>query len=158
MSRFKEEFSLISPAGKLIAFLVWLAATVGLNVLFLTVGKPGDPPVPFRIFLTLFIPIPLTLYALVVAYIHGDAKRRGMRHVLWTLLAIFIPNGIGIILYFIFREPRMIGCPKCGAHAKQTFAFCPGCGAALQPACPACRKAVEPGWANCPYCGGRLAG
>ncbi len=157
MSRFKEEFSLISPTGKLIAFLVWLILTVGLNVLFVTVGKPGDPPVPFRIFLTLFVPIPMTVYVLVIAYINADARRRGMRHVLWTLLAIFIPNGIGIILYFIFREPLLLACPACGAAAKQIFAFCPACGATLQRACPACRKAVEANWANCPYCGARLA-
>jgi RNA polymerase subunit RPABC4/transcription elongation factor Spt4 len=157
MSRFKEEFSLISPTGKLIAFLVWLILTVGVNVLFVTVGKPGDPPLPFRVFLTLFVPIPLTVYALLIAYINADARRRGMRHVLWTLLAIFIPNGIGIILYFIFREPLLLACPACGATAKQIFAFCPACGATLQRACPACRKAVEANWTNCPYCGVRLA-
>lgn len=156
MSRFKEEFSLISPTGKFIAFLVWLSMTVGLNVLFMTVGKPGDPPLPFRIFLSLAAPIPLTVYTLVVAYINADARRRGMRHVLWTLLAIFIPNGIGIILYFIFRDPLMTSCPACAAPARQGFTFCPACGATLQPACPSCRKAVEAGWTNCPYCGKRL--
>jgi RNA polymerase subunit RPABC4/transcription elongation factor Spt4 len=80
-----------------------------------------------------------------------------MRHVFWTWLSILVPNAIGIILYFIFREPRLISCSKCGAKGKQTFTFCPACGAELQPACPSCRRAIEAHWANCPYCGGRLA-
>ena len=31
---------------------------------------------------------------------------------LWTLLAIFIPNAIGIILYFILRDPVPVPCPS----------------------------------------------
>jgi RNA polymerase subunit RPABC4/transcription elongation factor Spt4 len=157
MSRFKDELSIVSPIGKLIAFLVWLGLTVGLFTLFAVVSKPNDPPFWIRVYLVLIVPVPLSIFALVVAYIHADAKRRAMRHVMWTWLAVLIPNGIGVILYFIFREPLMRACAQCGAKAKQTFAFCPGCGATLQPACPSCRRAVEAQWANCPYCGGRLA-
>jgi hypothetical protein len=157
MSRFRDELAIITRTGKLIAFLVWLAMTAGLITLFALAGKPGDPPFAMRVFLALFIPLPLTVYALAIAYIYADAKRRTMRHVMWTWLAVLIPNAIGIILYFIFREPLLVGCPQCGAAARQTFAFCPHCGAALQPACPGCRKAVEAGWVNCPYCGARLA-
>jgi RNA polymerase subunit RPABC4/transcription elongation factor Spt4 len=156
MSRFKDEFSIISRTGKLIAFLVWLLLTAGMITLF-SFTKPGDPPFAMKVIMTVIVPIPLSIYALVIVYINADAKRRGMRHVLWTLLAIFIPNAIGIILYFIFREPLLLPCGNCGATAKQTFAFCPSCGEALQPACPSCRRAVESQWANCPYCGGRLA-
>jgi RNA polymerase subunit RPABC4/transcription elongation factor Spt4 len=157
MSRFKDELSIVSPIGKLIAFLVWLGLTVGLFTLFAVVSKPNDPPFWIRVYLVLIVPVPLSIFALVVAYIHADAKRRAMRHVMWTWLAVLIPNGIGVILYFIFREPLMRACAQCGAKAKQTFAFCPACGAALQPGCPSCRRAVEAQWANCPYCGGRLA-
>jgi RNA polymerase subunit RPABC4/transcription elongation factor Spt4 len=157
MSRFNDEFSIISRTGKLIAFLVWLVLTAGLYTLFATVGKPGDPPFWFRVYLCLIVPIPLSIFALVVAYINADAKRRGMRYVMWTWLSILVPNAIGIILYFIFREPLLAPCAKCGAMAKRTFAFCPSCGEALQPACPSCRRAVEAQWANCAYCGARLA-
>jgi len=156
MSRFRDEFSIVSRTGKLIAFLVWLVLTAGLITVF-SFAKPGDPPFVVKVIMTVLVPIPLTIYALVIVYINADAKRRGMRYVMWTLLVIFIPNAIGIILYFIFREPLLLPCAKCGAMAKQTFAFCPGCGAALQPACPSCRRAVEAQWANCAYCGARLA-
>lgn len=83
MSRFNDEFSIISRTGKLIAFLVWLVLTGGLYTLFATVGKPGDPPFWFRAYLCLIVPIPLSIFALVVAYINADAKRRGMRYVMW---------------------------------------------------------------------------
>ena len=53
----------------------------------------------------ILLPMFLAGYTLLIGYIYGDARRRGMRYVMWTLLAIFLFNGIGIILYFILREP-----------------------------------------------------
>jgi len=50
---------------------------------------------------------------------------------MWTLLSIFIPNGIGIILYFILRD-RFRRSPKCGVTVRSKGAFCPACGAALE--------------------------
>jgi len=64
-------------------------------------------------------------WTLVLGYVYGDARRRGMRYGLWTLLAVFIPNGIGVVLYFILREPMPSYCAKCGSPAKQGHAFCP---------------------------------
>ena len=61
----------------------------------------------------------------LLGYVYGDARRRGMRYVMWTLLAFFIPNGIGVILYFILRDPMPTYCSKCGASAKAAHAFCP---------------------------------
>lgn len=90
---------------------------------------------------------------LLVGYIYGDARRRGMRPVLWALLAFFIPNAIGIILYFILREPLLVNCPKCGAGTKSAFPFCPSCGSSLADTCPSCRSAIESGWSHCPRCG-----
>ena len=95
---------------------------------------------------------------LLVGYVFGDARRRGMNHVLWTLLAIFIPNAIGVILYFILRDPIPVPCPSCGALARKGHAYCAGCGTAVRVACPQCRQPVEPGWRNCARCGAGLAG
>jgi hypothetical protein len=92
-------------------------------------------------------------WVLLVGYVFGDAKQRGMNHVLWTLLAIFIPNAIGIILYFILREPVTVPCPCCGTPARKGYAFCASCGAAVRAACPQCRQPIEPGWRNCTRCG-----
>jgi hypothetical protein len=92
----------------------------------------------------------------LIGYICGDAKRRHMRYVLWTLLAILTPSAIGMILYFILRDPLPKPCPGCGHIAKAGYPFCPHCGALLQPMCSKCGKSVDPTWANCAHCGQRL--
>lgn len=156
MKRFKEEIGIIGPKAWLIVLLVWLALTVAMIVLFTVAGKPGDPPLWARVFLTVAIPVPLAAYAALIAYVHADAKRRQMRHVLWTLLAALIPNAIGVLLYFILRDPLAGSCGGCGAVVKGNFTFCPACGAALGSVCPQCRRTVEPGWAVCAHCGTKL--
>ncbi len=95
-------------------------------------------------------------WVLLMAYINADARRRGMRHVLWTMLAIFIPNGIGAILYFVLRDSLLIPCPKCGTSGRAGFIFCPQCGWELSLSCPTCKRAMEPGWNRCAYCGTEL--
>jgi predicted amidophosphoribosyltransferase len=76
-----------------------------------------------------------------------------MNHVLWTLLGLFIPYAVGVILYFLLREPLPVPCPACAAPARKGYAFCASCGAAVRAACPQCRQPVEPGWRNCAGCG-----
>lgn len=91
-------------------------------------------------------------YILVVGYVFGDARQRRMRYWLWTLLAIFVPNGIGIVLYFVLRDPMPQACWRCGYNAGG-LAYCPQCGAAVQKACPQCARPVPAEWRNCGYCG-----
>jgi RNA polymerase subunit RPABC4/transcription elongation factor Spt4 len=98
----------------------------------------------------------LGILVLLIGYINADARRRGMRYVMWTLLAIFIPNSIGVILYFVLRDPLLVPCAKCGAQVRSGFAFCPQCGSGLSTGCPACKRAVDPDWQRCPYCGAAL--
>ena len=76
-----------------------------------------------------------------------------MRYVMWTLLAIFVPDFIGIILYFILRDSLPGDCPSCHKSVLAKFVFCPYCGASVRPVCPQCGKNIEPGWANCGHCG-----
>jgi len=105
---------------------------------------------------SMMIPVIVAAYALLVGYVYGDARRRGMRYVMWTLLAIFLTNGIGIILYFILREPLLVYCPHCGGGVNPNHAFCPRCGAAVQPSCTHCHRAVQPVWSHCAWCGSAL--
>ena len=157
MSRFREELRVIPRVAYVIAALVYLAAVLCI-VGFVLQQKP-EPyswPLVVKVIFTVLVPLPLTIYVLLIGYVYRDAKRRGMRHVMWTLLAALVPNAIGIILYFVLREPLLLPCPSCGAQTRPGFAFCPHCGAALARPCPACRRAVEAGWANCAYCGCKL--
>jgi hypothetical protein len=106
-----------------------------------------------KILLSLLAPVVVAVYVLLIGYIYGDSKRRGMRSWLWVLLAIFIPNAIGIILYFILRDPMPFHCAGCGSLVKSTFTFCPNCSASLRPTCPQCGRGMERGWRHCPNCG-----
>ena len=156
MSRFTEELRVIPRTAWVIAALAYAC----LAAVLLGVAIPNDPklshwPTVCQLLFGLGIPISLFLYVLLIGYINGDARRRGMRYVLWTFLAILIPNSIGIILYFILRDPCLVPCGTCGAPGRTNYAFCTKCGAQLSSACPECKRAVEPGWANCPYCGAK---
>jgi RNA polymerase subunit RPABC4/transcription elongation factor Spt4 len=99
------------------------------------------------------VPLVCAAWILLLGYIYGDAKRRNMRYVMWTLLAIFIPDAIGIILYFVLRDPLPAQCPGCGTLVNSKFTFCPNCSAPLRPTCTQCGRPVERGWKHCPNCG-----
>jgi len=95
-------------------------------------------------------------YAVLLVFIYGDAKRRGMRYVMWTWLAALIPNCIGIILYFVLREPMPVHCCQCGCVMQAGFAYCPRCGCVTAPACVQCKRVTQAGWSHCAYCGAKL--
>lgn len=157
---FWSNLALIPP----IAWAVAITIFVCLQLLFwLFVFPNSDPekiarmPIILRALLSTFAASILTVWALLVGFVYADAKRRGMRHVMWTLLAAFVPNAIGIILYFLLRDPLPSPCPKCSQLVRGSFAFCPHCGAELLRACRVCGKKLEPGWVNCAYCGAPTA-
>ena len=158
MSRFTRELRVIPNAAWIVAWLAYLCIAVPL-FFFVAPTDPEMRKLPLWIQALLIFGFLLLLVAWValVGYVYGDAKRRHMRYVMWTLLAIFIPNAIGMILYFILRDPLPKLCPGCGHVEKAKFPFCPHCGTLLHPTCPKCDKPVESTWANCGYCGQQLA-
>ena len=158
MSRFSEELKVIPNAARITAGLVYAASLVMWSVVFTFSHDQGlqSTPEVGKVALTLFPGLVLAICVLLIGYVNGDAKRRGMPYVMWTLLALFIPDGIGIILYFILRKPMPRPCPGCSQEVPSGFVFCPHCGTPLQPTCPSCGHAVERGWANCPSCGTKL--
>jgi len=91
-------------------------------------------------------------FIFLLAYINRDAKRRGMRYVLWTFIALLIPYLIGVIIYFLVREPLLYPCPHCGKTASARFNFCPSCKFNLRPTCPQCKHEVRVGDHFCPNC------
>ncbi len=154
------------PGGlALIPVTAWIVAFVvygAFLVLAYFVLIPSDPKMRDwhdwqRALFAFGVPIFLLPWVLLIGYVYGDAKRRRMRHVMWTLLAIFVPNAIGIILYFLLRDPLPAPCPKCSEMAGGALSFCPRCGVALAPMCPHCRRPLESNWTNCGYCGTKLA-
>jgi len=156
MNRLREEMKLIPRpvwAIAVILSLLIVAAFVAYEVIAVDTENGFFFPM---IAIGAFVFFTFTVYSLLIGYIYGDARRRGMRAGLWVLLAIFIPNAIGILLYFILREPLLVKCPQCGAGVKAAFPFCPDCGASLGAVCPSCKSAVENGWTHCARCGKEL--
>jgi hypothetical protein len=151
MGRLSQEFKAAARTGVAISAILALTALL----LFVTLAE-DPPPIGYRIPLGLFIAAIIFTYGFLVSYVYGDAKRRGMRHVIWTLVAAFGPNALGFIAYFLLREPLLQPCAACGATARRDFAFCPQCGSPLPRVCPSCRRPVEPIWPHCAHCGQKL--
>ena len=157
MSRLSKELSIIPTVARVLAAIVYFGTAVGFWAMF-TFGPPGNGAPPVAKFLLIcFAGIPLAIYTLLIGYVNADARRRGMRYIMWTLLAIFIPNAIGIILYFVLRDPLMFYCSSCGASARSTYTFCPNCSTPLRPTCTKCGHGIERGWKHCPNCGSPAA-
>jgi RNA polymerase subunit RPABC4/transcription elongation factor Spt4 len=137
-------------AWVLVAF-GFVAAQIFFNVV--VARHSGVPPAWARPMLGLLLGLVLGCYLLFIGYINRDAKRRGMSPVLWTAVAVLIPNALGIILYFILRQPLRSACPQCGSTLQTGFNFCPRCNYKLSPNCPQCHRVVGIGDVYCPYCG-----
>jgi len=156
MSQSNQNWSVIPRTAWLVAALTYvaLAAAVVLGPLqFETELMRWH--LGLKLLLVLLAPLTVALYVLLVGFIYGDAKRRGMRHVMWAWLAL-IPYFIGVAAYFITRHPLPQPCPSCKTLLPARYVFCPHCGTGVTPFCSNCGKPVERGWANCAYCGAKL--
>jgi hypothetical protein len=70
----------------------------------------------------------IAIWILGLGYVNADARRRGMPPILWTLIAAFIPNLLGFLLYFALRRPFAMPCPHCGQPTMAGQRFCSWCG------------------------------
>jgi len=162
---FRDEFRVVpSWLVRVVTFLYGLALAV---VTYLAVTHRQllldplvDQPTAVRILamagIVTAIAIPAAAFIFLIGYIGGDAKRRGMSPTLWVVVSIFIPYLIGIIIYFLVREPRSQPCGRCGQTISARFNFCPNCQFNVRPNCPQCRREVYPDDRFCPYCGSNL--
>jgi Double zinc ribbon len=153
-THFMDELRVISPWVFFFAILPYVAAIAAITYATFS----GKPPMslPAMVALGILGGTVLACYILLIGYVNGDAGRRGMSRLGWTLLAIFIPNALGIVLYFVLRKPRIATCPQCGAPLEPGFGFCPRCRHPLNPTCPKCQRPVNSGDKFCPYCGADL--
>jgi RNA polymerase subunit RPABC4/transcription elongation factor Spt4 len=156
-THFWDEISIISPVARVLACLGFVVTGAAM-IAALVMNKSHDP------FFRLPILTPMAFvggcviacYILLIGYVYADAGRRGMSRLGWTLLAIFVPNALGIVLYFVLRRPRLLHCPQCRTVVEPGFGFCPRCRAPLNAVCPLCQRSVNEADTFCPYCGGDL--
>jgi RNA polymerase subunit RPABC4/transcription elongation factor Spt4 len=151
----------LTPEIKIVPKGAWVLAAVGFFIaqFFFDVvlaRQPGPPPAWARPLLGILLGLVLGCFVLLIGYINRDAKRRGMSPTLWTLVAVLIPNGLGILLYFILRQSLRSACPQCGNAIQTGFNFCPRCKYKLGPSCPQCQRVVGLDDVYCPYCGTSL--
>jgi RNA polymerase subunit RPABC4/transcription elongation factor Spt4 len=157
MSRFGDGLRIIPETAKTIAALVYLvAASLTFFLLIPSDNHMREWHVWQKLLFSGGIYLFVVAWILLIGYVYADAKRRGMRYVMWTWLAALIPDAIGVILYFILRDALPRPCHGCGTVVKAGYTFCPHCGAAMQPTCPQCGRGVEGAWSNCPHCGSGL--
>jgi hypothetical protein len=146
---------------KIIPVWAWVLAGIAFVVAQLAfhhmlARQSNAPPVWARPLLGFLLGLVVGCYLLLLGYINRDAKRRGMSPTLWTIVAIVIPNALGLILYFILRQPLRSACPQCGSPVQAGFSFCPQCSCKLTPSCPHCQRVLGATDAYCPYCGTSL--
>jgi hypothetical protein len=150
------EIKIVPPWAWALAVVPFAAAQWFFNIA--VARHPHAPPVWARPLLGLLAGIGVGCYLVLIGYISRDSKRRGMSPILWTIVAIVIPNGLGILLYFVLRQALRSACPQCGNAVQPGFNFCPRCSYKLSPSCPQCQRFVGVNDVYCPYCGTSLRG
>ena len=146
---------------KIIPSWAWALGAIGFLCAqyyfnFVLAKQPDAPPAWARAGLGILAGTVLGCYLLFIGYINRDASRRRMSSVLWTLVAIVIPNGLGLILYFILRQP-LPGILSGVAHRSSTeVSSCPRCGYQLSASCPKCQRVVAADDSYCRSCGNLL--
>lgn len=106
------------------------------------------------VFFILVFVLALLIPVLIGIFVYRDAKKRNMDALLWTIIALFAPGFLGLIIYLIMRSRQSdLQCPACAQPVQETYAICPHCGASLQEHCIQCGNALQAGWRVCPACG-----
>ena len=123
-SRLALEIKLVPPWAWMLAVALFVSAQLFFNF---AAWPSNGPPAWVREVVGGIAGIGAGCYLLFVGYISRDAKRRRMSALLWTLVAILIPHGLGVILYFLLRQPLRADCPKCASAVYAGFNFCPRC-------------------------------
>jgi hypothetical protein len=72
--------------------------------------------------------IVMAVWVLCLGYVYADARRRAMPPVLSTLMAAFVPNLLGFLIYFVIRRPIALPCAQCGQAMRAEHPFCSWCG------------------------------
>ena len=172
--RFAEEFRIIPRWVIVLVIVLFLIAQAIALLVNLTAPERGEQVFPPELSgqghvvlaslalagLVTLVGIFFAAFVFLTAYVNRDAARRGMNSALWTILIlIFLPTWglIGLVIYFLMREPLPYNCPQCGTTVGPRFNYCPSCKCNLHPACPQCKREVVETDKYCPYCAQELA-
>jgi len=150
----------LAAAFLLILCLLWSYFVWDYSEGGLIFASPHDRHLPVLLVLFLGSGMAMLFIMAVVGawfFIYHDAERRGMNQWLWTLLAIFIPNLLGIVIYLVLRKPLLTECPGCRARLEPHLLYCPHCGRPFKQKCPTCNAIVEHGYQFCAACGASLS-
>jgi Phospholipase_D-nuclease N-terminal len=104
----------------------WQGHAAGLNTL--NGVPPGVLASAIGLGMGLVVGTFAALWLLCLGYVYADARRRAMPAVLWVLVAIFVPNLLGFLLYFAIRRPLGSPCASCGQLIAAGQRFCSWCG------------------------------
>jgi hypothetical protein len=121
----QSEFELIPVGAKVTAALAWIGFVAMVSWCFAGRFAIGWGTVVGMLAGGLF-----AAWVLLAGYVYADARRRGMPAIVWTLLAVLLPNCVGFVLYFLLRKPIARVCPHCQSGIAPDFPFCPRCGQA----------------------------
>jgi len=134
-----------------------MALTIGFGSTW-SPFAPGDRPGRIILYaITAIVPAFVCLMIGIGMFVFRDARKRGMPAALWTIVAIFVPYFVGLIIYLIVRQSKQLTCCSCGASASVEAAFCPRCGRPLQQLCTRCKVRLPNDARFCPGCGTQLA-
>jgi hypothetical protein len=161
-ARRRFEMNKKTIVGLVIAYVVTVLVT--LSVLL---GAVASGLMRFSPHDRVFAPIALSFAAVISLFflflliavgvwVYGDATRRGMEPLLWTLVAVLGPNLMGLVVYLVVRKPLQVACRACGEAVTEGATFCPRCSAPLHPKCGSCQTAAPEGALYCPRCGAGL--
>jgi RNA polymerase subunit RPABC4/transcription elongation factor Spt4 len=147
----------IFKALVIIATIIVLGIFIGVTLLIGLTGAYADLSTDDRIALTVIAFIALFMvivFAILGVLVYRDARKLGMNAWMWTLIAIFAPNGVGFIIYLVFRynEKKKKRCQSCNYVLTDDYDVCPHCGNSVGRKCSECGKIVEKEWKVCPYC------
>lgn len=149
-----------SKIFRAIFWIVTVLALMAISGIFSSIfitglyeSMPRDDQMVFRIIIVV-VSVVVVVAGIIGYLIYRDAKRQGMNAWMWLLIAIYAPNGIGIMIYLIFRfsKKEKKKCRQCGYFIKDNYLNCPKCGYTLKESCSKCGVAVESDWQVCPNC------
>ncbi|WP_105617019.1 zinc ribbon domain-containing protein [Vallitalea okinawensis] len=128
------------------------------TMLYLNVGTMSPDDQKAVAVITVLAIIFLSIPVLIGVFVYKDAKKHHLNQWMWTLVAVYVPYLLGLIIYLVMRnnEKNKLKCLGCGKSIERDYVMCPHCGHSLKQKCPNCDKHVNEEWKVCPYCEAKL--